>query len=202
MFSSLSLLRGISREDIERGQVLCKPGSIHPHTKFTGQVYVLPSRIAKRRPSSIAIGVISSTSITTLSPGMHISLSAGSVITPVTSVVLKKKRGCDRAFVKVFLFGGSYLMKKDKAIAFLTIGFACILIVCVVIFVFLAENMNRQTSETMNQVGNIYMSSMNERLSMHFETTMTCKNVKNAISTLNTFSHRIIIPHLLKKVNS
>ena len=35
------LLRGIKREDIERGQVLCKPGSIHPHTKFTGQVYVL-----------------------------------------------------------------------------------------------------------------------------------------------------------------
>lgn len=36
-----ALLRGINRNDIERGQVLCKPGSIHPHTKFTGQVYVL-----------------------------------------------------------------------------------------------------------------------------------------------------------------
>ena len=36
-----ALLRGIQRSDIERGQVLCKPGSIHPHTKFTGQVYVL-----------------------------------------------------------------------------------------------------------------------------------------------------------------
>ena len=35
------LLRGIAKTDIERGQVLCKPGSIHPHTKFTGQVYVL-----------------------------------------------------------------------------------------------------------------------------------------------------------------
>ena len=35
------LLRGIKREDIERGQVLCKPGSVHPHTKFTGEVYVL-----------------------------------------------------------------------------------------------------------------------------------------------------------------
>ena len=35
------LLRGINRTDIERGQVLCKPGSIHPHTKFTGEVYVL-----------------------------------------------------------------------------------------------------------------------------------------------------------------
>ena len=35
------LLRGIDRKDIERGQVLAKPGTIHPHTKFTSQVYVL-----------------------------------------------------------------------------------------------------------------------------------------------------------------
>ena len=35
------LLRGVGREDIERGQVLCKPGSITPHTKFTATVYVL-----------------------------------------------------------------------------------------------------------------------------------------------------------------
>ena len=36
-----ALLRGIQRNEIERGQVLCKPGSIHPHTTFKGQVYVL-----------------------------------------------------------------------------------------------------------------------------------------------------------------
>ena len=36
-----ALLSGIQRSDIERGQVICKPGSIHPHTKFSGQVYVL-----------------------------------------------------------------------------------------------------------------------------------------------------------------
>ena len=36
-----ALLRGVAKTDIERGQVLCKPGSIHPHTKFVGQVYVL-----------------------------------------------------------------------------------------------------------------------------------------------------------------
>ena len=36
-----ALLRGIQRNEIERGQVLSKPGSIHPHTKFKGQVYVL-----------------------------------------------------------------------------------------------------------------------------------------------------------------
>lgn len=35
------LLRGIKREDVERGQVICKPGSITPHTKFEAQVYVL-----------------------------------------------------------------------------------------------------------------------------------------------------------------
>ena len=35
------LLRGVQRTDIKRGQVLAAPGSIHPHTKFTGQVYVL-----------------------------------------------------------------------------------------------------------------------------------------------------------------
>ncbi|MDY3281359.1 elongation factor Tu [Dysosmobacter sp.] len=36
-----ALLRGVDRQGIERGQVLAKPGSIHPHTKFVGQVYVL-----------------------------------------------------------------------------------------------------------------------------------------------------------------
>ncbi|GMV24879.1 MAG: elongation factor Tu [Phycisphaerae bacterium] len=36
-----ALLRGVEKNDIERGQVLCKPGSIKPHTKFKGEVYVL-----------------------------------------------------------------------------------------------------------------------------------------------------------------
>ncbi|MBO9540036.1 elongation factor Tu, partial [bacterium] len=35
------LMRGIAKEEIERGQVLAKPGSIKPHTKFKGEVYVL-----------------------------------------------------------------------------------------------------------------------------------------------------------------
>jgi elongation factor Tu len=35
------LLRGVKKEDVERGQVICKPGSIKPHTKFKGQIYVL-----------------------------------------------------------------------------------------------------------------------------------------------------------------
>ncbi|MBN7773875.1 EF-Tu/IF-2/RF-3 family GTPase, partial [Clostridium aminobutyricum] len=36
-----ALLRGVQRTEIERGQVLCAPGTIHPHTKFTSEVYVL-----------------------------------------------------------------------------------------------------------------------------------------------------------------
>ena len=36
-----ALLRGVAREDIQRGQVLAKPGTIKPHSKFTAQVYVL-----------------------------------------------------------------------------------------------------------------------------------------------------------------
>jgi len=48
-----------------------------------------PSRIAKRSPFSIAMGVINSTSIATLSPGITISTPCGSDATPVTSVVRK-----------------------------------------------------------------------------------------------------------------
>ena len=57
-----ALLRGVQRNEIERGQVLCAPGSIHPHTKFRGQVYVLTKDEGGRhtpffnnyRPSSIS----------------------------------------------------------------------------------------------------------------------------------------------------
>ncbi len=43
------LLRGIQKNEIERGQVLCKPGSIHPYTKFVGQVYVLTEKEGGRQ---------------------------------------------------------------------------------------------------------------------------------------------------------
>ena len=36
-----ALLRGTKREDVERGQVLCKPGSVKPHTKFKAEAYIL-----------------------------------------------------------------------------------------------------------------------------------------------------------------
>ncbi len=38
------LLRGIQRTEVERGQVLSKPGTIHPHTKFKSEVYILTKR--------------------------------------------------------------------------------------------------------------------------------------------------------------
>ena len=44
-----ALLRGIQKNEIERGQVLCKPGSIQPHTQFVGQVYVLTEKEGGRQ---------------------------------------------------------------------------------------------------------------------------------------------------------
>ncbi len=44
-----ALLRGIAKEEIERGQVLAKPGSVQPHTKFVGQVYVLTEKEGGRK---------------------------------------------------------------------------------------------------------------------------------------------------------
>ncbi|MBQ8173808.1 MAG: elongation factor Tu [Clostridia bacterium] len=44
-----ALLRGIQKNEIERGQVLCKPGSVNPHTKFEGQVYVLTEKEGGRQ---------------------------------------------------------------------------------------------------------------------------------------------------------
>ena len=51
------LIRGIEREEIERGQVLAKAGSVKPHTKFTAQVYVLTKEEGGRHtPSTTATG--------------------------------------------------------------------------------------------------------------------------------------------------
>ena len=44
-----ALLRGVAKDEIERGQVLCKPGSVKPHTKFKGQVYVLTEKEGGRK---------------------------------------------------------------------------------------------------------------------------------------------------------
>ena len=58
-----ALLRGISREDIQRGQVLAKPGSIKPHTKFTSEVYVLSKKKVDVILHSSETTVLNSTSV-------------------------------------------------------------------------------------------------------------------------------------------
>ena len=80
---------------------LRKPGLLYRLTpKKRGAYFVIlattpeptvrpPSRMAKRRPSSMAIGAISLTEIVTLSPGMTISVPSGRITSPVTSVVRK-----------------------------------------------------------------------------------------------------------------
>jgi elongation factor Tu len=50
-----ALLRGVGREDVERGQVLCKPGTIKPHTEFTAEVYVLSKDEGGRHTPFFAI---------------------------------------------------------------------------------------------------------------------------------------------------
>ena len=47
-----ALLRGVGRDEVERGQVLCKPGSITPHTDFRAEVYVLSKDEGGRPPFS------------------------------------------------------------------------------------------------------------------------------------------------------
>jgi len=57
------LLRGTKREEVERGQVLCKPGSIKPHTKFTAEIYVLGKDEVVVTHHSSKVTVRSSTSV-------------------------------------------------------------------------------------------------------------------------------------------
>jgi len=57
------LLRGTKREDVERGQVLCKPGSITPHTKFVAEAYILSKDEGGRTHHSSVTTVPSFTSV-------------------------------------------------------------------------------------------------------------------------------------------
>lgn len=91
-----TLLRGIAKNDIERGQVLAKPGSIQPHTKFSGQVYVLSKEEGGRhtpffnnyRPqfyfrTTDVTGVINlPEGVEMCMPGDHITMSV-ELITPI-----------------------------------------------------------------------------------------------------------------------
>jgi elongation factor Tu len=90
------LLRGIEREDVERGQVLCKPGSMRPHTKFLGQVYVLTTEEGGRhspffkgyrpqffvRTTDVTGAVILPEGVEMVMPGDNVELTV-ELITPV-----------------------------------------------------------------------------------------------------------------------
>ena len=90
------LLRGIQKNEIERGQVLCKPGTIHPHTKFVGQVYVLTEKEGGRQKPFFAgyrpqfyfrttdvTGVISlPEGVEMCRPGDHVKMTV-ELITPI-----------------------------------------------------------------------------------------------------------------------
>ncbi len=91
-----ALLRGIDRKNVERGQVIAKPGSIHPHTEFTGQVYVLTQSEGGRhtpffnnyRPqfyfrTTDVTGTISlPEGVEMVMPGDHVTITV-SLITPI-----------------------------------------------------------------------------------------------------------------------
>ena len=61
---------------------------------------------------------------------------------------------------------------KNRITRFLAVSAVGILTLCVAVFLFLAFYMNRRSTETITEVGTIYMTGMNERISMHFQTTI------------------------------
>ena len=62
---------------------------------------------------------------------------------------------------------------KNRTIRYLQIGLILISVLCIGVFSFLALYMKKKSSDTISEVGNIYMSGMNERIRMHFQTTNT-----------------------------
>ncbi len=61
---------------------------------------------------------------------------------------------------------------KTKTTEFLTGSFILVLLLCILIFSFFASYMNRQSSETISEVGTFYMTGMNEQITLHFQTTI------------------------------
>ena len=95
-----ALLRGVDKKNVERGQVLCKPGSIHPHTKFAGQVYVLSKEEGGRhtpffnnyRPQSY-FRTTDVTGIITLPEGVEMCMPGDNVVMNVeliTPIAIEK----------------------------------------------------------------------------------------------------------------
>ncbi|NBH71374.1 hybrid sensor histidine kinase/response regulator [Clostridiaceae bacterium] len=61
---------------------------------------------------------------------------------------------------------------RNKTIRFLSISLVSVAVLCVIVFVYFAVHMNRQSADTISQIGRIYMSNMSEQVAMHFETTI------------------------------
>ena len=91
-----ALLRGVDRKDIERGQVIAKPGSIHPHTEFSGQVYVLTKEEGGRhtaffnnyrpqfyfRTTDVTGSITLPEGVEMVMPGDHVTITV-KLITPI-----------------------------------------------------------------------------------------------------------------------
>ncbi len=64
---------------------------------------------------------------------------------------------------------------KNKTTRFLIISLIPVFALCIIVFVFIASYMNKESTKAINKVGDIYMSSMGEQISMHFETTINLR---------------------------
>ena len=80
-------------------------------------------------------------------------------------------------------------MNNDKkTLRFLTVSLVAVSLLCVCIFTFLGIHMNRQSADTISNVGQVYMSGMSQQISMHFETTMGLRlNQVEALVETNPF---------------
>ena len=76
---------------------------------------------------------------------------------------------------------------KNKITRFLIVSLIFVIVLYVFIFSFMAVQMNKKSISTIDDVGAIYMSGMSERISMHFETTITSRllQVEAMVNTIN-----------------
>ena len=64
---------------------------------------------------------------------------------------------------------------KNKTTRFLTASLVAVVLLCVCVFSFLAFHMSQVSTQTINQVGTLYMSNMSQQISMHFATTISLR---------------------------
>ncbi len=81
-----ALLRGTKREDVERGQVLCKPGSVKPHTKFKAEAYIL-TKDEGGRHTQFYFRTTDVTGIVTLPAGTEMVMPGDNVTMEVVLIV-------------------------------------------------------------------------------------------------------------------